>query len=123
MLKHLTPAVLSIGVLGTPAAACFICDVIVEFDPLTAQCFVENVPDYLARAQQDTAGRVEVNLTTCSPERSVDAFPTFKRAREDGEAGVGTIYTLDVTSVQCLADRLSQTEITDVVSYNIEEDC
>lgn len=109
--------------IAAPAAACFICDDIVEFDPLTAQCFLDNVQTYLTKAEADNAGRVEVNLTVCSPKRSIDSFPTFKRSVEDGESGVALIYTLEAPSVSCLADKLSGQEITSIVSFDLQEDC
>jgi hypothetical protein len=115
-------AVIATLVAG-PAASCFICDDFVEFDPLTAQCFLDNVQTYLSKAEADNAGRVEVNLTVCSPKRSIDSFPTFKRSVEDGESGVALIYTLEAPSVSCLADKLAGQEITSIVSFDLEEDC
>lgn len=110
--------------MGTSAAqACFICDEIVEFDPLTAQCFLDDAPNYIARAKQDAAGRVEVNLTACSPARSVDAFPSFKRTRDSGAGNVAMIYTLEAASVTCLAERLKAEEVTEIVSFDVTEEC
>ena len=118
-----TGLALAATLIAQPAASCFICDDIVEFDPATAQCFLANVQDYLAQAEADTAARVEVNLTGCSPERSIDSFPTFKRSLEDGESSVGLIYTLEAPSVLCLEEKLSDKEITTIVSFVLEEDC
>lgn len=109
--------------IAGPAHACFICDEIVEFDAITAQCFLDNVRSFLEKAQTDKNSRVEVNLSNCAQGRSIDSFPSLNGRKGDDATGVGLIYTLEAASVECLAAKLQSIKITGILTLVIEEEC
>lgn len=123
--KHQKMGVIALTatLIASPALSCFICDDIVEFNSVTAQCFLSNVPDYLSEANTDKNGRVEVNLTTCSTNRSIDSFPRLASPAGDGESSVALIYTLEAESVTCLAAKLQGQDVVEVVTIDVEEEC
>jgi hypothetical protein len=85
-------------------AQCRVCDEVVEFDAVLAQCFLQNFDAFHQSAQSNPTGRATIDMTECS-DATGDAergglltMPSLRLKRKPLKA----VYVLDTPYLECL---------------------
>lgn len=103
-------------VLSAPAAACFVCDEVVELDRVRASCFLADYENYAESIRSSELGRAEIDLSGCaqsvaSGRRGIAAMPLFPDESGDEpdtafQADLRSVYILDEKGAACLKTLL-----------------
>lgn len=97
-----------------PAAACFVCDEVVELDQIRASCFLAEYDTFEQAIRQSRERRTEIDLSACAKDvatglRGIDALPVFPTSRDAAltlKANLRSVYILDEKSVACVKKLL-----------------
>ena len=113
---------------------CFVCDNVVEFDNLSARCFVADFEQHLSDIRASSTNWAEVDLSKCtgaviSGKRGLDSFPQFPGSddpsRQVQPKPVRQIYILNEPGAICLKQKLGdlRTPIDPSIRYNLAKVC
>lgn len=117
---------LAIGIAGSAAAQCFLCDEVVEFDRQGAECFLSEFDSYRQKLE---SGEEFIEVDIACSAAAVDNVNTrggvevMPRLRE--RAIRRTVFTFDEAYLLCVRDLLSEVgeDIDPTVEFDLAAQC